>query len=154
MSPRGDSPFFGPSLRDQCVRAAEAAFPLEACGVLLGRGVAGRSEVRRPSPPRPERTRPRGIRLHLAVSLPNLAADPFRAFLIDPLALMRVEKEARREGLEILGIFHSHPEGGGPSSSDLALPFSFPLHLLLRGPRPWTFCRVRPPRSGSLRPVR
>ena len=61
------------------------------------------------------------------VPLKNLRNDPARAqellpvddpgreternrFLIDPLDQLRVEKEARGRGLEVLGYYHSHPD--------------------------------------------
>jgi proteasome lid subunit RPN8/RPN11 len=61
------------------------------------------------------------------VALKNLRHDPSRAqellplddpgreternrFLIDPLDQLRVEKDARARGLEVLGYYHSHPD--------------------------------------------
>jgi proteasome lid subunit RPN8/RPN11 len=61
------------------------------------------------------------------VPLPNLRTDPDRAqellpldapdreternrFLIDPVDQIRVEKDARARGLEVLGYYHSHPD--------------------------------------------
>ena len=61
------------------------------------------------------------------VPLKNLRNDPARAqellpvddpgreternrFLIDPLDQLRVEKDARARGLEVLGYYHSHPD--------------------------------------------
>jgi len=61
------------------------------------------------------------------VPLQNLRSDPARAqellpvddpgreternrFLINPLDQMRVEKDARERGLEVLGYYHSHPD--------------------------------------------
>jgi proteasome lid subunit RPN8/RPN11 len=84
-------------------------YPSECCGVLLGK-VEGDAK-------------------HVAevVALKNLRHDPSRAqellplddpgreternrFLIDPLDQLRVEKDARARGLEILGYYHSHPD--------------------------------------------
>ncbi len=31
-------------------------------------------------------------------------------FLIDPLDQLRVEKDARKRGLDVLGYYHSHPD--------------------------------------------
>jgi proteasome lid subunit RPN8/RPN11 len=61
------------------------------------------------------------------VPLKNLRNDPTRAqellpvdepgretecnrFLIDPLDQLRMEKDARARGLEVLGYYHSHPD--------------------------------------------
>ena len=73
--------------------------PREACGLLLGR--AGRIEA--------------------AVEAPNVAADPACTFEIDPAVLLRVHREARSGGRELLGWYHSHPNGRGePSAADSA----------------------------------
>ena len=84
-------------------------YPSECCGVLLGK-VEGDAK-------------------HVAevVALKNLRHDPSRAqellpvddpgreternrFLIDPLDQLRVEKDARARGLDVLGYYHSHPD--------------------------------------------
>ena len=51
----------------------------------------------------------------------NVAADPSRNFEIDPAALIAVHKDARADGMPLLGYFHSHPNGlARPSASDIA----------------------------------
>ena len=51
----------------------------------------------------------------------NVAADPSRNFEIDPAALIAVHKDARADGMPLLGYFHSHPNGlAQPSASDIA----------------------------------
>lgn len=76
--------------------AAKAA-PEECCGLLLGRGELV-SEARPAS---------------------NVAPDRLRHFEIDPMALFAAHKQARAGGLELLGYYHSHPEGHPvPSATD------------------------------------
>lgn len=71
------------------IEHAEAAYPREGCGVLLG------------SPPEAVE----------AVPLPNVYTGPQEDFfVIDPQDLHRVDREAREAGTEIVGIFHSHPD--------------------------------------------
>ena len=68
---------------------AEAIYPKECCGVLLG------SEQQ----------------VQEAVPLPNVYDGPQEDFFVmDPKDLIRVDERARKNGLEILGIFHSHPD--------------------------------------------
>ena len=68
---------------------AEAIYPKECCGVLLG------SEQQ----------------VQEAVPLPNVYTGPQEDFFVmDPKDLIRVDESARKNGLEILGIFHSHPD--------------------------------------------
>ncbi len=68
---------------------AEAIYPKECCGVLLG------SEQQ----------------VQEAVALPNVYTGSQEDFFVmDPKDLIRTDERARKEGLEILGVFHSHPD--------------------------------------------
>jgi proteasome lid subunit RPN8/RPN11 len=50
----------------------------------------------------------------------NVAINPQTEFEIDPAALIAAEKRARQGGPQILGYFHSHPNGNGaPSAQDI-----------------------------------
>jgi proteasome lid subunit RPN8/RPN11 len=94
----------------------EAGYPNEACGVLLGKN-ATVTEV---------------------VSAGNERADSARnRYLIDPLAYMKIERDADRRGLQVLGIYHSHPDVPAiPSQFDLdhALPvFSYLIVSICKG---------------------
>ena len=69
---------------------------LECCGLLLGTGhVVARVE-----------------------QTANVATDPDRRFEIDPASLIAAEKQARQDGPEIIGYFHSHPNGRAEPSPD------------------------------------
>jgi proteasome lid subunit RPN8/RPN11 len=84
----------------QLEREAHEAFPRECCGLIEGLykdGVA-----------------------HAAVLHPtcNLSGDDDR-FEIDPAEQFRLIREARERGAEIIGCYHSHPNGRAePSSRD------------------------------------
>jgi proteasome lid subunit RPN8/RPN11 len=58
-------------------------------------------------------------------------------YLIDPLAYMRIEREADKRGVDVLGIYHSHPDvAARPSQFDLdhAWPnFSYLIVSVHRG---------------------
>ncbi len=76
--------------------AARAA-PAEACGLLLGQG--GIIAEARPAA--------------------NIAADPLRHFEIDPAALFAAHRAERVGGAQLLGYYHSHPNGHPlPSATD------------------------------------
>lgn len=76
---------------------ATLAAPAECCGLLLGRG------------DRVERAQPAA----------NVAAEPLRRFEIDPAALVAAHRAARAGGPEIVGYYHSHPDGHPvPSATD------------------------------------
>lgn len=72
----------------------EESFPHECCGLLLGRqGADGVREALRAAPARnlePERAHDR--------------------YLLDPQDRLRVEEQGRREGLTLVGFYHSHPD--------------------------------------------
>jgi desampylase len=77
---------------------ARREHPREACGLLLGRDGC----------------------IERAVEAANVADRPDRAFEIDPATLLRCHREAREGGLELLGWYHSHPNGRAePSAVDV-----------------------------------
>jgi proteasome lid subunit RPN8/RPN11 len=77
----------------------EAGYPNEACGVMLGKDGAV-TEV---------------------VAAGNERTDSARnRYLIDPLTYMKIERSADKRGLQVLGIYHSHPDvAARPSQFDL-----------------------------------
>ncbi|WP_201742326.1 Mov34/MPN/PAD-1 family protein [Novosphingobium ovatum] len=81
-----------------------AAWPNEACGLLLGAVEGG------------------CVRVLAAVPCANVASDPARKFEIDPAALIAAHRAAREgTGARVVGCFHSHPVGGAfPSARDVA----------------------------------
>ena len=51
----------------------------------------------------------------------NVATDPTRHFEVDPAALVAAHKGARSGGAQVIGYFHSHPNGlARPSATDAA----------------------------------
>jgi proteasome lid subunit RPN8/RPN11 len=81
-------------------RAAAAAHPQEACGLLLGRG----AHV-----------------IHATIAA-NVASSPATRFEIDPAHLLAAHRAARGGGPVIIGYWHSHPTGmAWPSATDAAM---------------------------------
>lgn len=74
---------------------AREAYPAEGCGLLLG-----------------DRGEERGrVRVERAMRAVNLAAPVERdRFEVDPGDHLRARLEARSEGLEVVGVWHSHPD--------------------------------------------
>jgi proteasome lid subunit RPN8/RPN11 len=71
----------------------EADYPHEACGLMGGRMEGERTIVRE------------------LVALPNTRSDSARnRYLIDPDAFRRAQASLDGEGLEIVGVYHSHPD--------------------------------------------
>ena len=78
---------------------AARASPRECCGLLLGQGA----------------------RVAAAVSATNVHASPRDHFELDPAALIAAHRAARSGGPQVLGYYHSHPNGrAGPSPTDQA----------------------------------
>ena len=77
----------------------EAAYPGEACGLILGHTDTV-AEV---------------------VPTANVRNDSVRnRYWLDPLEHMRIERETDRRGLHVLGVYHSHPDDTAqPSAFDL-----------------------------------
>lgn len=81
--------------------AAEAAYPEEACGLLIG--TAGALTVG-------------GV-----VAAANVAPEPRRRFEIDPRVHFAVLRRLRGGNECIIGHYHSHPDGPAePSAHDVA----------------------------------
>lgn len=82
-------------IRAHCV----ARYPHEACGLLLGQG---------------------GKITHMVPS-PNLSDQPTKNFDIDPALIIQHQKAGREGSEQIVGHYHSHPDGQAmPSARDQA----------------------------------
>jgi len=98
----------------------ESAYPNEACGFLLGSDAQRRRNI-----------------THLIQVENQSTENQRRRFVIDPLDYLKTEKFAAKEGLTLLGIYHSHPDHPAiPSVHDLefAQPyFSYFIHSITSG---------------------
>ncbi|MEX0787537.1 MAG: M67 family metallopeptidase [Anaerolineales bacterium] len=110
-----------PAALDHIRRHGEESYPKEGAGFLLGRDHDGdRVAVR-------------------ALPQANRApeASQSRRYEIGPEDVMATENEAEKAGLEVLGIYHSHPDHPPiPSATDLetALPwYSYVITSIDRG---------------------
>jgi len=77
------------------VAHAEATYPNECCGAMLGNIDGDRKSV------------------HIAVRLDNAAEGSQRAYYeLRPEDLLRADREARDRKMDLIGIYHSHPDCG------------------------------------------
>ena len=82
----------------EMIAHAYDGYPLEACGLLVGRGG----------------------RVHRFVACTNEAASA-RVYTIPPKEHLRAEMAAEDDGLEVIGVFHSHTHTEPyPSPTDVA----------------------------------
>jgi len=84
--------------------AARRGYPYEVCGALIGFV---------------EETR---VRVTRAVAIPNTAeeAERRRRFVIDPKAVLQLDRMLRKTADQLVGFYHSHPDHpAAPSPTDL-----------------------------------
>ena len=89
---------------DSIRRHGEETYPHECCGVMLGR-IVGNHRV-----------------IEAVLRAANTRLDsPHNRYNIDPGELVRIQRESREGGLEIVGFYHSHPDHPARwSQTDLA----------------------------------
>ena len=92
------------TLLEQLRKHGEESYPHECCGILVGTFSDD------------------GNRVHSVVRCGNTRSDsPHNRYQIDPIDLLRAQREASDAGLEIVGFYHSHPDHPARwSSTDLA----------------------------------
>lgn len=104
-----------PIEREQVHAHLVRAYPEEGCGVLVGRDEGTWRVVER------------------VVVFENQRTDSRRnRYLITPEQLLVVEREARQEGLDVVGFFHSHPDHPAfPSAFDLEHAWPYYSYLIV-----------------------
>jgi proteasome lid subunit RPN8/RPN11 len=92
------------ALYDQIRQHGERTYPHECCGVLLGHAGDGRNQVAD------------------AIEAGNTRTDSaHNRYHIAPVELIRIQRQARGRGLDIVGFYHSHPDHPAQwSSTDFA----------------------------------
>ncbi|MBL4739727.1 MAG: M67 family metallopeptidase [Sneathiella sp.] len=87
---------------DQLDQHCKKCWPEEACALLVGTREIGDDRI-----------------VNRVVLSDNVAVDKKRYFEIDPSVRIRLEVELRGGVEDIIGVFHSHPEGPAePSKAD------------------------------------
>lgn len=112
------------NISSDCIHAireqGETGYPNEICGLLVGNITTD------------------GWTIHEARQVTNLnnerASDRFQ---LDPAGYQAVDKELRGSGLEIIGVYHSHPDcPAKPSPTDLESAwdgFAYPIISICNG---------------------
>lgn len=92
-----------PATYQQITTHAEAGYPNEICGILLGSDSEGG----------------RTISGSLAIENSFAADEQYHRFLITPQDMFRAERLARQQQLDVVGVYHSHPDDEArPSTYD------------------------------------
>ena len=95
----------------------EASYPDECCGILLGRLTGDGHKITEAVMP---------------IVNAREAEERYHRFRIEPEDLMRAEKEARKQGRDVLGFYHSHPDHPArPSDYDREYALSFYSYVIV-----------------------
>lgn len=116
-------------------RHAEASYPYECCGFLVGRA-SGAVKT---------------IGATWAAENAHRGEERRRRYLLEPRAVLEAGRRADREGVEILGVYHSHPDHRGrPSHFDLEQAWPFYSYVIVEvrageaeRPLSWVLCQDR-----------
>lgn len=113
----------------------KAAYPHECCGLVVGKWAEGRKSVAD------------------LIPVQNSREDAkHNRYLISPQDLMEADRDARQRGMDIIGIYHSHPDHPARPSEfdrDHAFPwYSYLIVSVAHGePRDLTCWTLRDDRS-------
>lgn len=90
-------------------------YPYECCGLLLGRMSKGKAEI-----------------LQVLEARNIYPGDKRSGYLIDPMEYYGAELKAEAEDVEVLGIYHSHPDKPAkPSKKDESEAYQCYLYLIV-----------------------
>jgi proteasome lid subunit RPN8/RPN11 len=107
---------------DEMISHARAEAPNECCGLLSGKGGVVSEIYKTGNLPADD------------PAVTDLKVPPDRRFryVMDPKEQLRAFKEMRKNGTELLGIYHSHPHSPAyPSSTDIRLAFYTDAHYVI-----------------------
>ncbi len=131
----------------QIIAHGKSGKPLEICGLLVGKKVGEDSQV---------------LQVHEVDSLDKSE----KTYTLDSLQYLKIDRAARNDGLEIVGIYHTHPatepypsptdmeRAHWPESDDLLFPgFSYLIVSLrdVENPEPRSFKIVGKRRPDDIR---
>lgn len=96
--------------KEKIIEHCKSVYPQEACGILAGK--AGRAEK--------------------IYFMANVSDDKLHCYFMDPKEQLGVFKEMRNEGLELVGIYHSHAYTDAyPSQRDIELAYYPEAHYII-----------------------
>lgn len=112
-------------LYDKIARHLQSCYPNEGAGLLLGHAEAGPSDLNRT------------VCAILPFANRSPEAEQFHRYQITARDMLEGEIEAERRGLEVIGVFHSHPDDTPRASAydrEHALPwFAYLIASVQRG---------------------
>jgi proteasome lid subunit RPN8/RPN11 len=117
---------------------AAAHYPEECCGALFGRSIPEISRGPRPGPEVDEYMGARDVARpyrEIVRAVPVLnewGGDRAERYLIQAAVVRELEGGALRAGLDLVGFYHSHPDGAAiPSAFDLEVAWPWYSYLIV-----------------------
>lgn len=105
-------------LKGELEKGARAKYPEEACALLIGKKENQIYKIER---------------VKIVENIWPVKEERKRRYQIDPRKLLFYEKEAEISGLEVIGIFHSHPDYPAfPSAFDMEVAWEGYVYLIGR----------------------
>lgn len=99
---------------DDIIEHLRATYPEEGCGLLIGKVEMEERYV---------------LKVRLTR---NTHSDRRSRYTIDPMAMFHAERGAESEGLEVFGVFHSHPDRPSePSEHDKGTALDTFIYLII-----------------------
>jgi proteasome lid subunit RPN8/RPN11 len=116
-----------PVALEQLREHARQAAPRECCGLLLGRMTES------------------GAHVVAAAPSDNAAAQSVTHFLIPADVVLATQRAGERDGLDVVGFYHSHPRGDArPSPTDVEGAPAGYLHVIVAGGQVRAWRRAQP----------
>ena len=124
--------------RQQIIRHAERSYPEECCGILLGSFVRQTNQTQLVEVLETENAWSEAAIASLALEMPEILSsrqdDEFRRdrYWIAPQDLLKAQKTGRDRGLQVIGIYHSHPDHPAiPSECDRRLAWAEYVYVIV-----------------------
>jgi len=108
----------------EIVEQCRGEYPKEACGILAGRRIQGIKDDELCGRYEPASAGEQDGKVSKIYKMANISENPEVCYFMDPKEQLRVFKEMRRLGVEMLGIYHSHTASPAyPSARDCEMAF-------------------------------
>ena len=127
------------SHRQQITRHAERNYPEECCGILLGTIDRQANQTQLVEVLETENAWSEAAIADLAIDLPEIAVSGRQVatsrrdrYWIDPRDLLKAQQAGRDRGLQVIGIYHSHPDHPAiPSECDRRLAWAEYVYVIV-----------------------
>jgi proteasome lid subunit RPN8/RPN11 len=107
-------------------------YPSECCGLLLGKSNNESKKVVKAIPTANDWENQKDLFLEFDGELEVNNRQCTDSFSINPLTFLKIQKQARQENLDIIGIYHSHPDyPATPSTFDRQFAWSIYSYIIM-----------------------